>query len=281
MNNQVSPHPEKVLQDAARQFFYKPYIAFFRAFELRAYHCVNTRLEAPAVDLGCGDGGFGDVLRTSLGQSTCFRGFDTCPRALQSAEKNHRQSYQELNTASATNLPLEDGEVRTLVANGLLEAVQPGLQEAIVEIGRILHKEGTFYCTVPTDRFGYEAFGTTFWTRLGFSSRADSYRNKLNRRMTNFNLLTREEWEKCLTEAGLHVERVVGFFPASLERTWSLLTWTPLRIFSASRLIPLASLHQLLAKMLYRMFLSEFSRTPVDADPATCSYILLVVRKTS
>ena len=51
------------LSITTKHYFYKPLFAWFRAFELDEYARTGIKLESPTMDLGCGDGTFGAMMR--------------------------------------------------------------------------------------------------------------------------------------------------------------------------------------------------------------------------
>ena len=118
-----------------------PYFrAMLRAVEARLIQQVS--LPAPVLDLGSGDGHFASVTFTQL----LDIGVD--PALKPTREAMRRGAYRLLVQADGAKLPCADGSFASAVSNSVLEHVD-NLEEAVIEVGRVLRSGAPFVFTVP------------------------------------------------------------------------------------------------------------------------------------
>ena len=263
------------LRIATEHYYYKPMLAFSDSFSLRAFRTARLQLEGPVLDVGCGDGTFGAMLKRVVGSTGHTTGIDLNSDALHKARRNPWQPYSALVLGDATELPFTDGVFQTVIANGSITGMGPSFASALREILRVLASDGRFYCTVPTILFRENWLLARILRKLGLSTVASRYVNMQDRRCANFVYHTTEDWIGAFKESGFIKIQVVGFFPASHMTYWSILAWTPFRILSLLRMVPVGVMHQLVARLEQGLFSSIYRRTPDYCEPKNCVYILI------
>jgi len=118
--------------------------AVFRAVE--AEGIIRYDLKEPILDIGCGDGVFGEVI---LGKGKQIIGVDLDERALKEAKK--RKIYKKLIKADAKNLPFSSDSFASVLANSSLEHIE-NLEPVLKEIYRVLEKGGVFVLSAPSEK---------------------------------------------------------------------------------------------------------------------------------
>ena len=119
--------------------------ALLRAVEARFYQGLLP-LEAPVLDVGCGDGHFASVAFPRALEA----GMDPAANTLREAQD--RDAYHVLAQALGDALPYPDGFFATVVSNSVLEHI-PDVEPVVAEIGRVLSSPGRFIFCVPGDHF--------------------------------------------------------------------------------------------------------------------------------
>lgn len=260
--------------------FFKPHIALFGAFSLRAFAESGFRLDGPVLDIGCGDGLYGSMLTRLMDTSTALTGVDYSAKALHRARRRENSCYTALLRGDAQKLPFDNESFQTAFANGVLAAV-PMPQSAMNEAYRVLKSGGEFCCTVRTNRFRDSHLGTRLLKSLGYNSLADGYSSRLDRRTGAMHVhVTSRQWVNQLSASGFRVTNVVGVYPVSLMGVWGILSWLPFRAASEFlRLIPSKRIHRLAGRLARRTLAPVFRRTPANLRPEECSSILIRARK--
>lgn len=276
----ATDHAAIALETAARHYYWKPYASYFAAYELRAYLAAAPRFESPMLDLGCSDTTFGQMLSEIIPLPGKLIGFDLDRLSLQQAKQKGLVAFADLIQADTTHIPFASNSFSSAVANGVLPAVGAGLDRTLSEICRIIRPGGRFLATVPTPLLAENYILRRVLTSLRLRRLAAYYTRITNRRMYNLNSFNPQEWTRRFEEAGLSVDRVIGFFSPRATRTWSALTFTPLRINGVLKLFPIPALHRSLATIHRALFAGSYYKTPAELPPDECSYLLIVAHKT-
>lgn len=267
---------KKPLAVAARHFYYKPYIALFRALELQAYSVsIKGLMPGPILDIGCGDGQYAAALCELFELKSALTGLDANPNAIRLARLFNNDVYDKLVVGDLVSMSFRDGQFCAIVCNGVLEAIQGDLAAALREMSRVMCPGGVLFCTVPSDTFGQASWWSVAFSRLKLHGMASWYRQRLNRRMTNFNCYPASKWCALLSDAGFEVVSCEGFFSPVAERVWSLLSWTPLRLLSLTRLVRRGVLRRCMERLTHTLIRRTFWGTPAKLPPDECGYIYL------
>jgi len=202
-----------------------PYFrAMLRAVEARLMQQVS--LPAPVLDLGSGDGHFASVTFTQL----LDIGVD--PALKPTREAIRRGAYRLLVQADGAKLPCADGSFASAVSNSVLEHVD-NLEEAVVEVGRVLRSGAPFVFTVPNPNFRTQLSMPHVLRRLRLERLAVVYEEWFMWITRTKNLLDEADWKAILEPAGFVIERIQPYFSPRALRT---LEWG--HYFGAPCLLP-------------------------------------------
>ncbi|MEI6147548.1 MAG: glycosyltransferase [bacterium] len=175
-----------------------PFLALVRSVEGMLVRRAGP-LEAPVLDLGCGDGLFAGLTLTEPVDA----GVDRDPRALLRAGNLGR--HHKLILAEAGSLPCANATFRTVLSNSVLEHV-PDIDQALREIFRVLQPGGRLLLSSPSHRFGDMLLGSrvlsAFNPRLG-----QSYALWFNWHSHHYHTDSPTLWIKRLAEVGFEVSR--------------------------------------------------------------------------
>jgi len=94
-------------------------------------------------------------FRVLIFEDEIEEGIDISPVEIKSARM--RGKYRNLKIANVLDLPYEDGTFETIFSNCVLEHIQD-IDNALIEISRVLKKDGTLIFTVPSDTYGENLF---------------------------------------------------------------------------------------------------------------------------
>lgn len=183
-------------------------LALERAIESRLL--AEMRLEAPVLDLGCGDGLFAS-LTFPAGLAA---GVDRDAAELRRA--SDRRAYRLLGACDATALPFRDASFATIVSNSALEHFAD-LEAALREARRVLRPAGRFCFTVPSPRYGRLLFHAVLLRTLGLEALSRRYEHLVNVRLQrNLHCLDVPEWRELLRGAGLVLDRATSYLPRAV-----------------------------------------------------------------
>jgi len=252
--------PESTLVAATRKFHWKPARAWFRSLELGAYETARVKLEAPALDLGCGDGSVASTLMSrGILECSSVWGIDYDASVLTSAQSE--SVYSGLARGDVRQLPFRDAAFQSIVTNGVLGGVADA-EKGCREVARVLRPGGMFAATVPTDRF----IDTLLWPRvLAHVSRraAHRYVERFNRRLDHLtDYPSSTEWRDRWERNGLIVDRIEGFLSGRAGGIYNVLAMHLFRFFGLLRGAP-RTLQMAIAfglrMALHRAYLREIS----------------------
>jgi len=170
-----------------------PHRSLWRTVEWRLLEPLCRELPAPIVDLGCGDGVFGALVRGQIDH-----GIEGDADALEHCD---RTAYAKLFHADIREpLPVPDGSVASIFSNSTLEHVVP-VEKALASAARALRPGGQLVFTVPTD-----GLSRAFRSRYG-----GRFAERLNGIFGHHNLWPSRPWEKRLRAAGFVDVRMRGY----------------------------------------------------------------------
>lgn len=174
--------------------------ALCRALECRLL--ARAPIEAPILDLGCGDGLFARIL---FGDTRVAVGIDVSGSEARRARANG--SYREVVLTSGADLPFASGTFRTVLSNSVLEHI-PDLAATLSECYRVLEPGGKMVVTVPHVRISECFFYSNTLRRLGLRKAAESYVNWKLGVWKHYNMSDEEGWSAAIEKVGFRVDEV-------------------------------------------------------------------------
>lgn len=193
-----------------------PYFrALLRAVEADFYQ--EFDLASPVLDLGCGDGQFASQVFQELidvGIDPELGSLREAKRAWELASKGAggKTAYRDLIQAFGSRLPFADGYFSSGFSNSVLEHI-PDLHLVLSETARVMKKGALFLFCVPNHRWRENLFVAGFLSRIGLKGLANVYVRLFTRISRHVNMLSPEEWERRLNQAGFELERYWHYFP--------------------------------------------------------------------
>ncbi len=176
-----------------------PYFrAVLRAVECRFYQ--DYALEAPVLDVGCGDGHFATIAF----DRPLDAGIDPWTGPVREAAQ--RGGYRLVTQSYGDRLPFEDSYFSSAVSNSVLEHI-PDVDAVVCEINRVLKPGALFLFCVPNQNFLANLSVSNFCDRAGLRSLGDSYRAFFNRISRHQHCDSPEVWQARLASAGFQVEK--------------------------------------------------------------------------
>lgn len=158
----------------------------------------DQKFEGPVLDIGCGEGIFAKILF----KDKIDVGID--PQQSEVDRASTYGIYNELIVCYGDKIPKESGSFNTIFSNSVLEHIQD-LEPVMVEANRLLSKSGSFYITVPTEKF--DEYSTTYQVLnvlglKGFAARFKLFFNNFWRHYHYHNL---DGWKKLASKTGFKV----------------------------------------------------------------------------
>jgi SAM-dependent methyltransferase len=187
-----------------------PYFrALLRAVEARYYQ--DFDLQAPVLDLGCGDGHFASVAFNH----PLDVGLDPWGEPIRQAAR--LGGYRALAQADGGKMPFPDGYFNCAMSNSVLEHI-PQLEAVLYEVGRVLKPGALFLFCVPNHNFSASLSIGRWMDRLGLHRLGDAYRDFFNRIARHEHLDPPEIWEGRLEASGFELERWWHYYsPAAMR----------------------------------------------------------------
>ncbi len=200
-----------------------PSLVLVRSVELKNFP--KEFLNPPILDLCCGDGFFS----ASLGLKD-ISGCDISERAIQLAQE--KGVYSDLRICDIRKLPYEDNSFSSILSNCALEHVEE-ISIALLEVGRVLTKGGHLIMTVPSELL-LDCFPPKkFLESIGIRRWGEKLLDEYNKKQAHRNILTSNQWEKLLNEAGLKILHHFCLFDRSGYKIAMLCDWLlTLRVYN-------------------------------------------------
>jgi SAM-dependent methyltransferase len=181
-----------------------PYFrGLLRAVEARFYQ--DIALEAPVLDLGCGDGHFTTVTF----DHPLDAGIDPWTGPVRLASK--RGAYCLVAQCLGDRLPFSDGHFASAMSNSVLEHI-PDIDPVLAEMARVLKPGARFVFCVPNHYFLDNLSISGFLDQIGLHGLADTYRRFFNRISRHHHCDSPEVWQKRLEKAVFKIDRWWHYF---------------------------------------------------------------------
>ena len=244
-----------------------PHRALVRAVE--SWLLANVKLEAPVLDLGCGEGHFAGLAFDRQPDVAIDLAADAV------AEASQRRQYGAVVRGDACRLPFRNEVFASVVSNSTLEHVED-VDAALREVRRVLRQGGTLVATTPTDRFEEELLGCAIARRLRLSGVAAAYGRFFSRISRHYHAEEPQIWRDRLARAGFEVIHHATYFPPSALRVFDLCHYLSVPFLLARRTIGTWMLHPLQTEVFFWWLRRHVQDGPEHPDGV---YQLVVCRR--
>jgi SAM-dependent methyltransferase len=194
---------ESILLNFCKTFWCVPADVLQRSAEAMIWK--KVKFTSPVLDIGCGNGEIDKLLFLKKGKIDV--GVDSNKYELEKANKSG--VYNKVVCADVCKLPLEKGKFNTVISNSTFEHIKDD-EKALVEVSRVLKKDGHFYFTVPTNKL----------LAALKKSIPESEINWLNTRLAHFHFRSLEDWKKLLLKFGLKIVGTHCYVSPKLAEIW-------------------------------------------------------------
>jgi ubiquinone/menaquinone biosynthesis C-methylase UbiE len=202
-----------------------PYFrAMLRAVEAQFYQ--EFTLDAPILDLGCGDGHF---ARITFSQKIDV-GLDPWTGPIHQAARGG--GYRWLTQADGRKIPFPDAYFASAISNSVLEHIGP-IEAVLAELRRVLKTGAQFIFCVPNPRYLSELSISGLFRRIRLRGTAEAYTSWFKHMSRVEHAVWPETWQDWLEKAGFHLERWWHYFSPQAMR---MLEWG--HFFGAPTLLP-------------------------------------------
>ncbi len=189
---------------AGRPLFY----SLIRPIEIYLMQQELQNVKGRVLDYGCGDGFLTELIFEGVDENKFnLTGVDLATSRINEAQD--KQIYDELVVYDGRRLPFADNSFDVVISNSVLEHI-PDLDQALVEMRRVLKPGGVFLATVMTDQ--WEQF------LLGKKVLGDFYLRWLRKKQEHHQLLSAQKWQQQFEKHGFAVKKQVGYLPKRQTR---------------------------------------------------------------
>lgn len=234
-----------------------PSLVLVRSVELRNFP--TTFLKPPILDLCCGDGFFCATLGLKH-----ISGCDISERAIQLAKE--KGVYSDLKISDVRKLPYQNSSFNSILSNCAPEHVEE-INIALSEVSRVLMKGGHLIMTVPSQLLLNGFPPKKFFESIGLGRFGEKLLYEYNKKQTHRHVLTLNQWQKLLNEAGLKIFHHFCLFDESSYKIAMFCDWlTTLRVFNIANRFFRLILPCWGRKAFWRSLLKEYylRSTPLD-----------------
>ena len=219
LNNMTIRKYLQLSHQVFRQQFFQPATALWKIPELLIL-IPTLKVPGRILDLGCGDGRLGRIFLSNRKPSD-LTGVDIDLDEVSMAAE--QRVYGALYCASASSLPEKNAAFNQVVSNCVLEHI-PEIDQVICEVGRVLKKGGEFIFTVPQKHFHAFLPLAKLLSFLHCEKWKIAYCLHIDKRLSHFNYLSIDEWDRMLMRYSLQIVQTNGYFNRVEMFGWEVLS---------------------------------------------------------
>jgi SAM-dependent methyltransferase len=216
--------PDLYDRDLGRLYFHVPEMAVHKRIELDAFTTRRNSLLGRCVDLGCGNGFVGGILKR-MASIEELHGVDPVESFVNDTIAN---DYSGFTSATASKIPLESASFDCAISICVMEHVED-LDDALREVLRLLKPGGALVLTTPAPEFRMSAITVRLWSLLGLRERAEVAARLHDKVSMHFHYATADEWRNNLAAIGFDCVDVMPFFSTRQMLAYEIINW-PVRI---------------------------------------------------
>lgn len=199
--------------------FKNPATLLWRTIELSAATRVLQRigLREPILDLGCAEGVITSIV---FNGEAAIIGIDPWYEALRRARL--RPGVCVPIRADGSAMPLRSESLGIVFSNSVIEHVSD-IDAVLIEVRRVLVRDGAFVFTVPTARLSEAYFPTWLLAPTPLRGVGARYARLRNSLLEHRNLLSERVWERTLAKSGLTLDVFEPYLDRRCVRAWDIL----------------------------------------------------------
>ena len=213
--------PDKYDYQLGELYFHVPEMAIHKRIELDAFVTQSRYLVGRCVDIGCGNGFVGGILKqmTSIAE---MHGVDPVESFAHDTVVN---GYDGFTCATADSTGLNSSSFDCVVSICVMEHIED-LDGALREALRLLKPGGSLVLTTPSLEFRMRSLGPAIWTWLGSRARAEAAARLRDKVSMHYHYATAEEWRNNLEHIGFDCVEVKPIFSARQLMIYEIMNWS-------------------------------------------------------
>ena len=210
---------------ASKHYYWKIAMAYWEAHELEAYRrFADLPSGGRFLDVGCGDGVFGKMIKETLNIDEKMIGIDSDVNSLRSAE-DLKDTYQDLFRSKAESMPFRKNTFSVVLSNQALHCMGGDPRCALKEISRVTKRGGTFICTIMPK----ESMDNLLVPSI--------QKRNIKRRIPMKSEISLGGWKNIMKDEEMSIRNIVPFMYGKRYKTWSLFMTLPFRIIGFLKFI--------------------------------------------
>jgi ubiquinone/menaquinone biosynthesis C-methylase UbiE len=210
---------------ASKYYYWKIAMAYWEAHELEAYRrFADLPSGGRFLDVGCGDGVFGKMIKETLNIDEKMIGLDSDVNSLRSAE-GLKDTYQDLFHNRAESMPFRKNTFSVALSNQALHCMGGDPRCALKEISRVTKRGGIFICTIMPKGSMDSLLVPSIQKR------------NIKRRVPMKSEISLNVWKNIINEEGMSILNIVPFMSGNRYKMWSLFMALPFRIIGFLKFI--------------------------------------------
>jgi SAM-dependent methyltransferase len=209
--------PERKLGEL---YFHVPEMAVHKRIELRALSSFAALLKGCGLDVGCGNGYVGGLLKEMTGIDV-LHGVDPVPGF---ANDVLSHGYGGFSAATASAIPLKACSFDCVFSICVMEHIRD-LDGSLREALRLLKPGGALVLTTPSPEFRLSAMSARLWKFLGYREWAEAAARWRDKNSMQFHYATADQWRENLEAIGYEGVRVSPFFSRQQLLAYEVMNW--------------------------------------------------------
>jgi len=223
----------------------------WKACELEVLKQSSITFKNPIIDIGSGNG---FLMDSFFDKRVIDFGIDAHPW------KNQSQAYREIICSDIEKeCNFSNDSINTVLSFVTLHLLS-NLDFVLIQIHRILSKNGILIFTVPSNEFSKMLF---------FNFLGSWYAKYRNKKLKNYHLYSEEEWRLILKKKGFKEIRIIGFMGGNKLKLWDFLA--SIYFFSLGRYA-----YNFLRKVGFEKYIKSLSQRE---DKKSFSAFLIIAKK--
>ena len=174
------------------------FMAIIRSQEAILFQKYNKLIKGKALDFGCGEGFFAQLV---FGKEKISVGLDLLDNK-RIREAIDKKIYKKIKLYNGDTIPYPDNHFNTVVSNCVLEHISD-IKKSIKEIYRVLKPGGHFITSVMADQWENNLFGSKIFGK--------KYLTYMRKTQVHKNLFSNNKWQEHFEKASFKIQSIDGY----------------------------------------------------------------------